>query len=440
MKSIAVASAAAALPKFSAAEVGKKSQLKVGLVGCSGRGIGAVSDMLTAAKGAVKIVAIADLFADRNDRAIKIFEKYAKKFGKDAIDVPESRRFAGWDAYKQILGEDIDIIIHATPPVFRPLHIREFVNAGKHLFVEKPACVDPVQCREMLEIADLADKKNLTIIPGIQRRFHPGYQEAIKRLQDGQIGEIVGAQAYWLNSRFFIQDNGVLRLQNPDPEEMEYQIRNWFIFRWTSGDCYVEQHVHNLDVILWGLGKDPKEVCGVGGRRWDIEFPKYGDRFSHFGVDFDFGEGLHCASYSRRENKSSDIVCERFIGTKGVLETNLDGQPHAHTRPEAVEGGGRLSAGDGGRAQGFDRLRAQQQAAKSAARNGEVHEAGNRGQGKLLRGPQLQVRVDSQPLEAVVGSAGMEIRQEAGRPDSAPRRIPSGLGGGAACICGISPP
>lgn len=325
IKTVATAGVAATLPRFSGAEVGKKSQLKVALVGCSGRGIGAVSDMLNAANGAVKIVAIADLFADRNEIALKAFERYAKKFGKDVIDVPPSRQFVGWDAYKQVLGEDIDIVIHATPPVFRPLHIREFVNAGKHVFVEKPACVDPVQCREMLEIAEIATQKGLTIIPGVQRRFHPGYQEAIKRLQDGQIGELVGAQAYWLNSRFFIQDNSKLRLHNPDPEEMEYQIRNWFIFRWTSGDCYVEQHVHNLDVILWGIGRDPKLVCGVGGRRWDIPFPQYGDRFSHFGVDFDFGEGLHCASYSRRENKSADVVCERFIGTKGILETNLDG-------------------------------------------------------------------------------------------------------------------
>ena len=310
IKSIAVAGAAAALPKFSAAEVGKKSQLKVGLVGCSGRGIGAVENMLQAANGSVKIVAIADLFADRNDLAIKAFERYAKKFGKDTIDVPTSRRFSGWDAYKQILGEDIDIIIHATPPVFRPLHIREFVKAGKHLFVEKPACVDPVQCREMLEIADEADKKGLTIIPGIQRRFHAGYQEAIKRMQDGQIGEVLGAQAYWLNSRFFIQDNGVLRLQNPDPEEMEYQIRNWFIFRWTSGDCYVEQHVHNLDVILWGLGKDPKEVCGIGGRRWDIEFPKYGDRFSE---DMSMDEKID-ALYDLAVEKYDDTESANIFG------------------------------------------------------------------------------------------------------------------------------
>ena len=200
--------------------------------------------------------------------------------------------------------------------------VRAAVEAGKHIFVEKPACVDPVQARELFEIADLADKKGLTIIPGVQRRFHPGYMEAIKRLQDGQIGEIVAVQAYWLNSRFFIQDGGKLRLQNPDPMQIEYQIRNWFIFRWTSGDCYVEQHVHNLDVVRWALGKDPVEVNGIGGRRWDIPYPQYGDRFSHFGVDFDFGNGLHCASYSRREQKSKDYVLERFVGTKGILETN----------------------------------------------------------------------------------------------------------------------
>lgn len=140
--------------------MGKKSQLKVGLVGCSGRGIGAVSDMLTAAKGAMKIVAIADLFADRNDRAIKIFEKYAKKFGKDAIDVPESRRFAGWDAYKQILGEDIDIIIHATPPC-SGLCTSGNRQRRQAPVRRKPACVDPVQCREMLKSRIWRTKKNL---------------------------------------------------------------------------------------------------------------------------------------------------------------------------------------------------------------------------------------------------------------------------------------
>ena len=324
LKTASILGITSTLPRFSWAE-GNKAKLKVGLVGCSGRGLGAVKNMMDAANGAVEMVAIADLFQDRLDLAMKKFSQYQAKFDscKGNFDIPKSRQYCGWDAYKQLLDEGgVDVVIHATPPVFRPLHIRATVEAGKHMFVEKPACVDPTQARELYEIADMADKKGLTIIPGVQRRFHPGYVEAIKRLQDGQIGDIIAVQAYWLNSRFFIQDGSKLRLQNPDPMQMEYQIRNWVIFRWASGDCYVEQHVHNLDVVRWALGKDPVEVNGVGGRRWDIPYPQMGDRFSHFAVDYDFGEGLHCASYSRRENKSKDYVLERFIGTKGILETN----------------------------------------------------------------------------------------------------------------------
>lgn len=325
IKTISAVSAAGVLPRFSWANTAK-SQLKVGLIGCSGRGLGAVDNMLEAANGAVKIVAIADLFPDRLEFAKKFLADKAGKTPdryKGALDFDALKQFSGWDAYKQLLAEDVDIVIHATPPVFRPLHLRAAVEAGKHLFVEKPACVDPVQARQLMEIADLADKKKLTIIPGIQRRFSPAYKEAIDRMQNGQIGEIVGAQAYWLNSRFFIQNKGNLYLQNPDPQSMEYQIRNWFVFSWISGDCYVEQHVHNLDIIRWGLGKDPVEVNGVGGRRWDLPVPQLGDRFSHFAVDFDFGDGVHCSSYSRREPKSKDYVMERFIGTKGVLELDL---------------------------------------------------------------------------------------------------------------------
>jgi len=327
LKSVAVMGAAAAMPACAGTTVGKSSTLKVGLIGCSGRGLSAVDNMLTAAKGRVKIIAAADLFQDRMDLAVKHFDKMSKKHGAAYVDVPKSRQFVGWEAYKELLAlDEVDVIIHATPPVFRPLHLRAAVEAGKHMFVEKPACVDPVQARELYEISKIADQKRLSVICGVQRRFHAGYIEAMNRMWDGEIGDIITTQAYWLNSRFFIQNGGKLNLQNPDPESMEYQIRNWFIFRWASGDCYVEQHVHNLDIILWGLnGKKAKEVSGLGGRRWDIPYPELGDRFSHFGVDFDFGDGLHCASYSRRENKAADYVMERFIGTKGILELNLEG-------------------------------------------------------------------------------------------------------------------
>lgn len=325
IKTAATLGAMAALPKFSWAE-GKQSRLKVGLIGCSGRGMGAVRDMLAAANGSVQITSIADLFPDRLEVALNSFKRNAKTFGADCFDVPASRQFAGWDAYKQLLAEDVDIVIHATPPVFRPLHLRAAAEAGKHMFVEKPACVDPVQARELEEVAKLADEKNLSIIPGVQRRFHKGYQEAIKRVHDGDIGEILAAQVYWLNSRFWIQNGGKLYLQNPDPMQMEYQIRNWFIFRWISGDCYVEQHVHNLDILRWVMDKDPLVVNGVGGRRWDLSYPNLGDRFSHFAVDYDFGNGVHASSYSRREPKSKDYVHERIVGTKGILEMDYGKQ------------------------------------------------------------------------------------------------------------------
>ena len=338
LKSMALIGASAAMPAYAGMNIGKSSTLKAGIIGCSSRGLAAIDNMLAAANGRVKITAAADLFPDRIEVAKNKFAKCAQKYGPECIDVPQSREFVGWDAYKQLLDlDDIDIVIHATPPVFRPLHLRAAVEAGKHIFVEKPACVDPVQARELLEIADIADKKNLTIIPGIQRRFHPGYLEAIKRLQDGQIGDVVAAQAYWLNPHFFIQNGGKLYTQNPNPDELEYQIRNWFIFRWASGDCYVEQHVHNLDIILWGLGKTPKEVSGVGGRRWNLPVPELGDRFSHFAVDYDFGDGLHCSSYSRREDKSANYVMERFIGTKGIMELNLEGGTQRILGPQAWE-------------------------------------------------------------------------------------------------------
>lgn len=177
IKSTAVIGAAATLPRFAWAE-GNRAQLRVGLIGCSGRGMGAVKNMMDAAKGSVKLVAIADLFPDRLKLAMDKFAMYQAKFDscKGNFDIPESRQYAGWDAYKQLIDQaDVDVVINATPPVFRPLHLRAAVEAGKHIFVEKPACVDPVQARELFEIADLADKKGLTIIPGVQRRFHPGY-------------------------------------------------------------------------------------------------------------------------------------------------------------------------------------------------------------------------------------------------------------------------
>ena len=183
----------------------------------------------------------------------------------------------------------------------------------------------------MFELSAEADKKGLSVVCGTQRRYHQGYQEIIKRVQDGMIGEPLSAQAYW-NSSGYVGDPQ----QNRDElgyDTMEYQIRNWFSFIWTSGDHIVEQHVHNLDVIMWALGDNrfPKEVRGWGGRSTDLPTPKYGDRFSHFTVDFDMGDGLRLFSFCQQDPKCAGEVGERLIGTKGIMNTALWGSKQTIT-------------------------------------------------------------------------------------------------------------
>lgn len=169
----------------------------------------------------------------------------------------------------------------------------------------------------------------MCVVCGTQRRHHAGYQEIIKRVQDGEIGEILSADCYWHQGGYFGQGLWGEYTDEfcKDPEEMEYQIRNWPCFIWTSGDHIVEQHVHNIDVVLWALGdsKLPKIVRSVGGRSNDLEYPKYGDRFSHFATDFDMGDGLHMHSYASQDPKTKSQVGERIVGTKGYIYTNLYG-------------------------------------------------------------------------------------------------------------------
>jgi predicted dehydrogenase len=221
--------------------------------------------------------------------------------------------------------KEIDVIIEATPPVFRTPHYKKIVAAGKHAFLEKPACIDITQAREMLALADEANKKGLSVVCGTQRRYHQGYQEVIKRVKDGMIGDLLSAQCYWNSSGYVghnqhdaMEKKGLFKGLSPD--DMEYQIRNWFSFIWTSGDHIVEQHVHNIDVLMWALGDNrmPLDVRGMGGRSTDLPTPTYGDRFSHFAVDFDMGEGLRIASYCHQDDQTAREIGETFYGTKGI--------------------------------------------------------------------------------------------------------------------------
>ncbi len=333
IKAGAILGTAATLPRYSMANMTGGKKFKLGLIGCGGRGTGATADCLSGNPD-VEIVAIADLWQDKidsfEDRLSKDL-KTREKHGGSPDQIKVAHKFVGWDAYQKLCQTDVDIIIEATPPAFRPKHAEAIISAGKHAFLEKPAGVDATQMHQMLAVSKMADEKGLSIVCGTQRHYHLGYIEAMKRIQDGQIGKIVAAQCYW-NSGGYVGDAQTAKA--PDfikalpYDSLEYQTRLWFSFIWASGDHIVEQHVHNLDVILWGLGNFevmPQTLYGMGGRSTDLEYGKYGDRWSHFNIDYDFGNELHLASYCRQDPKCTSFVGERFIGTKGTLFTHLQG-------------------------------------------------------------------------------------------------------------------
>jgi len=329
VKSSAIMGMAATLPRYSFAKAKGNDRIKVGLIGCGGRGRGAVCNMISADQN-IELVAVADLFANKPQLALDHIQKHINKLGdsaKGVLDMSKVKRFIGLNCVDEILATDIDVVIDACPPVFRTPHFEKIVAAGKHAFLEKPPCVDAVQARKMLELSKIADEKGLCVVCGTQRRYYEGYQEMVKRVQDGEIGEIVNAQCYW-NSNIYVGGPEFLRNEELAWDTMEYQIRNWFSFIWASGDHIVEQHVHNLDVIMWALGdnRKPLEVRGWGNRSTDLPVPTFGDRYSNFEVDFDMGDGLRLQSYCQQDPKCSSEIGERLVGTKGIMYSNLYGQ------------------------------------------------------------------------------------------------------------------
>ncbi len=284
--------------------------LRIGLIGCGGRGGGAVVNCLTGNEN-VKFVAMADVFEDklvarRNELRNNTHPKVQPK-----IDIQDDLCFTGLDAYKQLLATDVDIVIHATPPYARPMHFEAIVEAGKHAFIEKPLSVDPVGIRRCIAAAKVAEEKKLVIVTGPQRRYQTSYMETVKQLQDGSVGEILAARAYWNGSLPFCNE------REPQYNDLEYRFRNWYNYIWTCGDNIVEQHVHNLDVINWVLGAHPVKVVASGGRAWKPAEEKYGDIWDNFTCDFEYANGLHLLSMSRHWNNSNNAVFEEVTGTQG---------------------------------------------------------------------------------------------------------------------------
>jgi myo-inositol 2-dehydrogenase/D-chiro-inositol 1-dehydrogenase len=279
--------------------------LKVGLIGCGGRGVGSARDAMRAAPN-VKVVALADLFQDRVMGA-------REALNREGADIPESRCFVGFDAYKKLLETDVDIVSLCTPPGFRPQHFEAAINAGKHVFMEKPVAVDPVGCRRMFAAGKKADEKKLCVVAGTQRRHQKNYIDTIRRIKEGAIGQITSARAYWCQGELWSVP------RRPEWSDVEWQIRNWLYFTWLSGDHIVEQHVHNLDVINWVMGTHPIRAFGMGGRQKRTD-PQFGHIYDHFAVDYEYPGNVHMMSMCRQQNGTDGNVSEFVVGTKGMSD------------------------------------------------------------------------------------------------------------------------
>jgi len=292
-------------------------EIKIALIGCGGRGTGAANQALRT-EGKVKLIAMADAFQDRLDGAYHQLERQTGI--KDRIDVPQERRFVGFDAYQKALEAGPDLVILATPPGFRPIHFEAAVNAGKHVFMEKPVATDAPGVRKVLAATEEAKKKNLGVGVGLQRRHQAQYLETIKRLQDGAIGDIIATRVYWNGSTPWVHTRQELESKyGKKLSEMEYQMRNWYYFTWICGDHIVEQHIHNMDVSNWLKNAFPVKASGLGGCQVR-KGPDYGETFDHHAVEFVYEDGTRMYSQCRHIPGCWNSVSEFAHGTKGTAD------------------------------------------------------------------------------------------------------------------------
>ena len=300
--------AAASYGRIASATAAGTDEIKVGLVGCGGRGTGAVRNLIQGKIAGVKVVAMGDLFKDRIDESLKNLGKV--EGAAERLAVTPDKMFAGFDAYQKVMATDCNYVILATPPGFRPTHLRAAVAANKHIFTEKPMAVDGPGIRTCFELAEEANQKKLGIGVGLQRHHSRGYLEAMKRIKGGAIGEVVGGRAFWLQRDLWF------KVRQPNWTDAEWQIRNWLYFTWLSGDHIVEQHIHNIDVVQWAIGKPPVAAVGMGGRQQRTD-PAYGHIYDHFAIDFEYPNGVQVMSMSRQIPGCHNDISEHIIGSKG---------------------------------------------------------------------------------------------------------------------------
>lgn len=273
--------------------------IKAGLIGCGGRGTGAAKDFLKAGNNLV-ITAIGDTFQDRLDSC-------RQQLTKEGQNISNDRCFVGLDAYKKVIDSGVDLVIMATPPFFRPEHFAAAIDAGKHVFMEKPVAVDPVGVKQILQAAEKATQKGLSVVTGNQRRNQYHYLKSLQMVRNGAIGDLVGGQVYWNQSQLWYKE------REKGWSDMEWMIRDWVNWVWLSGDHIVEQHVHNIDVMNWFMNTHPVKAVGMGGRARRVT----GDQFDFFAVDYEMANGVHVMSMCRQINGCVNNVSETMVGSKG---------------------------------------------------------------------------------------------------------------------------
>jgi predicted dehydrogenase len=288
--------------------------LKAGLIGCGGRGTGAAANFLDAGPN-LQITALGDVFQDRLDQCRAQLKK------EKNVEIADDKCFIGFDNYQKVIDSGVDVVLLCTPPHFRPVHIEAAVNAGKHIFLEKPCAVDPVGARSVLVSTQRAKEKGLCMVSGTIRRVQKDFMETRRQVMNGAIGDIVSAH--------IIRNGGSLWVikRKPGWTDMEYMLRNWANFCWLSGDHIVEQFIHEIDVMNWYLGKNPVKAIGWGGRQRRIT----GDQYDFFSIEYIYDNGMHTHCAARQITGCSNLTKQFIVGTNGFADAkgtlyNLKGE------------------------------------------------------------------------------------------------------------------
>lgn len=285
----------------------KEEVIKIALVGCGDRGSGAVVNALSASPN-LSLVAMADVFRDRLDTTYNRLTRV--KTLKGTINVPEKNKFTGFDGYQKAI-ELADVVFLVTPATFRPLHFEAAVNAGKHVFMEKPLAVDSPGIRKVLATGKLADKKNLKVLVGLQNRYDPSFNQMVTRLKDGAIGDIVSMTDYYMIGQVrFVP-------RQPNQSELEFQMRNWRNFNWLWAGSPAGLQIHNTDIVNWVKGSYPVRAQGMGGKS-SLTGQDYGDIFDHFFIEYEYADGTKLNSQIRTITGTYTKGGAFFQGAKGT--------------------------------------------------------------------------------------------------------------------------